>query len=137
MIRIGKSRIERSQKYSQLCADIQIDEKTAELYFRIDHAQEKYLCQGRADAFVVAILPLAIRHNHSIVCEDVISERLHYQLNEYFIPTLIFEKGEEEPISIQAEPESAAYPNQGAIGTVFSDDVHSLYTIMQHGKGYG
>lgn len=134
MIRIGKSRIERSQKYSQLCADIQIDEKTAELYFRIDYAQEKYLCQGRADAFVVAILPLAIRHNHSIVCEDVISERLHYQLNEYFIPTLIFEKGEEEPISIQAEPESAAYPNQGAIGTVFSDDVHSLYTIMQHGK---
>lgn len=134
MIRIGKSRIERCQRYSQLCADIQIDEKTAELYFRIDHAQEKYLCQGRADAFVVAILPLAIRHNHSIVCEDVISERLHYQLNEYFIPTLIFEKGEEEPISIQAEPESAAYPNQGAIGTVFSDDVHSLYTIMQHGK---
>lgn len=134
MIRIGKSRIVQEQGYSRLCADIQIDEKTIELYFRVEHTQEKYLCKGRADAFVVAVLPLALRHNQSIVCEDAISERLHYQLNEYFIPTLTFEKGEEEPISIQAEPESEAYPNQGAVGTVFSNDVHSLYTILQSGK---
>ncbi len=134
MIKIGKSRITQIQGYSQLCADIQIDGKLVNVYFRVDSIQEKYLCKGHADAFAVALLPLAVRRNHSIVCEDVISERLHYQLNEYLIPTLAFEMGMERPISIRAKTESASYPNQGAVGAIYSNDLHSLYTVLQYGR---
>ncbi len=134
MIKIGKSFIMRIEGNSRLCADIQIDEEIFTIYFMVDSTQEEYLCVGRADAFVLSVLPLAIREKHEIVCEELMSERLCYQLNEYLIPALLFEMGEEKHIRIKAPFTTEIYPNQRAVGALFKDDIASYYTIMKHSK---
>lgn len=132
MIIVGKSYIAHDTGNSKLCADIQIDEKHFTIYFMIDDAQENYFAIGRADAFVMSILPLAIQGNHEIICEELLSERLCYQLNEYLIPALIFEKGREHLIKIKAPFIAEPYLNQKAVGTIFDGSADSIYTIMKH-----
>lgn len=134
MIRIGKAYMVRRHGKSRLCADISIGVKRRTLWFAVDSIQEKYLCKDRADAFVMSLLPIAMRERHEIICEDFMSERLQYQLNEYLIPALI-NKEDLGVVRIHASIAKGKYSNKGAIGTFFSGDANSLYTIMNHGRG--
>ena len=56
----------------------------------MESTHAEYLCIGRADPFVMALLPAAMRGGHEIVCEDAMSERLHHQLCGHVIPALAF-----------------------------------------------
>lgn len=129
---IGKSYIVRKERFSRLCADITIGKRGIRFWFAVDTSQEDSLCVGRADAFVVAFLPMAMRGNYDIACEDPMSERLLYQLNNYLIPTLAFAGGTYHLIHISAACTKKKYLSQGAVGTGFSGGVDSLYTIMRH-----
>ncbi|MCI9127771.1 MAG: hypothetical protein HFG28_11415 [Eubacterium sp.] len=134
MIKIGKIYIMRRQGVSRLCADISIGRKRSTLWFAVDRAHEPFLCGNRADAFVMALLPTAIRGRHEIICENFMSERLQYQLNEYLIPALISNRADLKFVQIHAPMVKEKYTNCGAIGTVFSGDAESLYTVMKHGR---
>lgn len=133
MLTIGKSYLTRSGSMTRLCADITIGRHKTTLWFAVETAQEDCLCVGRADPFVVALLPTAMRGKHEIICKDTFSERLHHQLSSYVIPALAFAGEIYHIISIKAPLTAAAYPNQGAVGTGFSGGVDSMYTIMCHG----
>ncbi len=137
MIHIGKSYIQRVDGQSRLCADITIGNHRNTLWFSVDNSQEQYLCLGRADAFVMAFLAAAMRGDHELVCEDPMSERLHYQLNCDLIPALSSAIDRYHPIHITAPLTAEPYPNAGAVGTAFSGGVDSLYTIMTHGADCG
>ncbi len=133
MIKIGKVYIVRRLGHSRLCADISIGRKSSTIWFSVDSMQENHLCRDRADAFVLALLPVAMREKHGIVCEDFMSEQLQYQLNEYLIPALI--NGDDlESVQIHAPIAKEKYSNNGAVGSIFSGDADSLYTIMNHGR---
>lgn len=132
MLNIGKSYIVRMNGTSRLCADLTIDNRRATLWFGVDNAHEEWLALGRADAFVMALLPSAMRGGHEIVCEDPMSERLHYQLINGLIPTLAFAGELYHPIKITASLTAEKTPSQGAVGTGFSGGVDCLYTIMCH-----
>ncbi len=136
MIHIGKSYIQRVDSTSRLCADITIGDRRNTLWFSVDRSQESYLCVGRADAFVMAFLAAAMRGNHTMVCDDPMSERLHYQLSQYLIPTLAFAGKYYHRFHISAPLTSKPYPNKDAVGTAYSSGVDSLYTIMRHGRDY-
>ena len=133
MLNIGKSYIVQTAGTSRLCADLTIDNHRTTLWFSVDCMHEEWLALGRADPFVVALLPKAMRGGHKIVCEDPISERLHYQLTNGLIPTLVFAGEDYQPITIIAPLTSERVSNQGAVGTGFSGGVDCLYTIMRHG----
>ena len=133
MLRIGKAHIVRVDGTSRLSADLIIGTRRATLWFGVDSAYEEWLSLGRADPFVMALLPGAMRGAHEIVCEDPMSERLHYQLSNGLIPTLAFAGKSYHPIRIIAPLTSEGVANQGAVGTGFSGGVDCLYTIMQHG----
>lgn len=135
MLKIGKSYIVRTDGISRLCADIAIDGHKQTLWFGLDSAQEDCLVAGRADPFVMAVLPAAMRGGHEIMCEDAISERLHYQLCEYLIPALSLAGDMYCKIHITAPLTAEPYPNRSGFGTSFSDDVDSLYTVSRHGPG--
>lgn len=135
MMRIGKTYVERRDDKSYLCADIVIAGHKATLWFAIEQSQEDYLCIGRADPFVTALLPGAMRGNHEIICEDYVSERLYYQLNAHLIPALSFAGEIYHPIKIKAPLAAETCRNAGAVGTGFSGGVDSLYTIMHHSAG--
>ena len=133
MLKIGKTYLKRVGDLTHLCADLTIGDRRTTLWFGVDSAQEEYLAPGRADAFVMALLPAAMRGGHEMVCEDPMSERLHYQLVNGLIPALSFAGDLYHIIKITAPLTTEQVPNLGAVGTGFSGGVDSLYTIMKHG----
>lgn len=135
MLRIGKTYLKRLEGSTRLCADVSANGRGVTLWFSVDSAQEDWLAIGRADAFVMAFLPGAMRGGLEIVCEDPMSERLHYQLVNGLIPTLAFAGELYRPIQITAPLTAEGLSNQGAVGTGFSGGADCLYTIMSHGKG--
>ena len=133
MLKIGKTYLERTGGSTRLCADLTVGDRQTTLWFGVDGAQEEYLALSRADPFVMALLPGAMRGGHEIVCEDPMSERLHAQLANGLIPTLSFAGELYHPIKITAPLTAEQVPNQGAVGTGFSGGADCLYTIMSHG----
>lgn len=131
---IGKTYIIRKEKFSYLSADITIDNHGITLWFAVDTLQEDCLSIGRSDAFVMALLPMAMRKNYDIVCEDLISERLMYQLNNYLIPILSLSGDLYSQIRVYGPYTRMLYSGRSAVGTGFSGGVDSLYTIMRHDK---
>lgn len=134
MIRIGTVYLQHTDGQTRLCADIILNQRGTTLWFAVSADKEAYLCQERSDAFVMALLPMAMRGGHDIVCETPMSERLHYQLEQYLIPALAAAGTLYHVISIQASLKKDGVKNAKGIGTGFSGGVDSLYSIMTHGK---
>lgn len=134
---IGKSYIKHENGVPRLCADITFGDRQITIWFALEMGDESWLALGRADAFVVALLTVAMRKGHDITCDDPMSERLHYQLENVLVPSLAHAGELFNPIRINARLTTEVFPNQGAVGTGFSGGVDSLYTIMTHGNDSG
>lgn len=135
MLTIGRSRVVRESGQARLRAEISFQEHKTTLWFAVKPSQRHFLAAGRADPFVMALLPAAMRRGQDVVCEDPLSERLHYQLEKELIPALAFRGGVYHPVKIIAPLTSEVYPGEGAAGTGFSGGVDCLYTINRHGSG--
>ena len=90
MIKIGKNYIVYKETDAQLCSDIMLNEQKITVWFSVETGEEKFLCKGAADPFVMAILPIAVQSGHDIMCEDAMSARLYYQMNHFLIPIITF-----------------------------------------------
>ncbi|MBD5559072.1 MAG: hypothetical protein HDQ87_01735 [Clostridia bacterium] len=134
MLKISKTYLEQKGDSTRLCADVSIGAREATLWFAVDSIHADWLALGRADGFVMALLPGAMRGKHDIVCEDPMSERLHGQLVRGLIPALTFAGGQYHPIQITAPLTSEKLLNGGAVGTGFSGGADCLYTVMSHGR---
>lgn len=135
MIQIGRVYLQHADGQTRLCADITLNQRGTTLWFSVSEEKEAYLCAERSDAFVMALLPMAMRGGHEIVCETPMSERLHYQLEQYLIPALVAAGTLYHPITIKAPLTREGVKNRNAVGTGFSGGVDSLYTVMTHGEG--
>lgn len=133
MLTIGKSRIEQANGAARLCADVTVGDRRTTLWFAVDAGQAGCLAAGRADPFVMALLPGAMRGGHTIFCEDPLSERLHHQMREYLIPALCSAGGPYRPVRLDAPLNGEAHRSLGAVGTGFSGGVDCLYTVLTHG----
>lgn len=129
MLKISKSYIVREDGVSCLCADLTIENRKTTMWFGVPRAHEDWLAIGRADPFLMAMLPGAMRGAHEILCEDPMSERLHYQLRTELIPALSFAGDLYHNIKIFSPLTPNGISNQGAVGTGYSGGVDSLYTI--------
>lgn len=134
MLQIGQTYVQYADGQARLCADITLNGRGTTLWFGVEEGQADYLCPQRSDAFVMALLPTAMRGGYPVTCETPMSERLHYQLENYLIPTLCAAGDLYHPVSIQAPLTSEPIKNKRGVGTGFSGGVDSLYTIMTHGK---
>lgn len=133
MLIIGKIQKHHSHGQARICAEITLNGRSTTLWFGVSEAQEAYLCDQRSDAFILALLPTAMRGGYDISCDTPMSQRLHYQLEQYLIPTLCSAGERYHPVSIHAPLTSERLQNNGGVGTGFSGGVDSLYTIMTHG----
>lgn len=134
MLQIGEVYIQHTDGQARLCSDISLNGRGTTLWFGVDEAQAEYLCRQRSDAFVMALLPTAMRGGYSLVCQTPMSQRLHYQLENYLIPSLCAAGDLYHPVSIQAPLTSESVENKQGVGTGFSGGVDSLYTVMTHRK---
>ena len=110
-----------------------IGDRRNTLWFAVDESRERYLAAGRADPFVMAMLPMAMQKGGMLRCDDPMSAQLHYQLSHILIPTLASVGGIYKPLAVEATVTTETGPSAGAVGTGFSGGVDSLYTVMTHG----
>ena len=61
MLEIGKLYITHTDAQARLCADIILNGRGTTLWFGVEEDQADYLCDKRSDAFVMALLPAAMR----------------------------------------------------------------------------
>lgn len=92
MIRIGRVSLAPAGERVRLCAEVEQEGQTQILWFEVDGCYAEHLCTDRADPFVFALMPLAVGTRQDIQCADGVSERLHYQLEQYLLPALCGEK---------------------------------------------
>ena len=133
MLKIGKTYLHHTDGQVRLCADISLNGRGTTLWFGVDEAQADCLCAQRSDAFVMALLPTAMRGGYTIQSESPVSRQLHYQLTNYLIPTLCQVGDLYHPVQIHAPLRAEPVKNAGGVGTGFSGGVDCLYTVMTHG----
>ncbi len=133
MLMIGNSTISLGDRSACLSAPVSVSSHETRLWFSVDRNQETFLAAGRADPFVMALLPLAMRGGHDIECLDPMSARLHFQLTTSLIPSLASMGTLYHEIRIKAPLTDEPVRNGGAVGTGFSGGVDSLYTVFTHG----
>ena len=123
MVKIGMPYlVHKEDKWTRLCADVSMEDRTVTLWFGVAQEQEGYLTQGRCDPFVMALLPFALRGGHDMVCEGAMSERLHYQLEHYLIPILAAELPGCSNLSVSAALKREPVENLGGVGVALLGD---------------
>lgn len=134
MLSIGEIYLEKLDDQTRLCGELSLNGRGMTLWFGVDPAQQHYLCAQRSDAFVMALLPAAMRGGHDIVCTTPISSRLKYQLENHLIPALTTVGDWYRPIKIQGPMTHAPVSNLGGVGVGFSGGVDCMYSLMTHGR---
>ncbi|MCQ2455366.1 MAG: hypothetical protein MJ090_04435 [Clostridia bacterium] len=134
MIKIGKPYLSETENgATRLCAIVNYDGKDEEIWYEVEQEFSKYLCFERADAFLLAFLPYAMAFKHDIEISAPISERLFYQLTNYYIPALSKFSNYYSLIKIIPESlDSTNYVVGNGVGTGFSAGVDSFYSVCKH-----
>ncbi len=135
MIKIGKPYLKNmNDGTTRLCCVVNYDGTNQEIWYGVENAFADYLCYERADAFVLAFLPYAMAFGYDVKVEGTLSERLHYQLTNYYIPALSKFTKYYKKIEIKYDKlDSTNYcKNANGVATGFSAGVDSFYTVLKH-----
>ena len=146
-IKIGKPYVKEIDsdvlgKAVRLCAQITMENpntkknETKECYFEFEKRYKEYLCSERSDAFVMGLLSTAMENNMDIEFDAPISERLYYQLTNYYIP-MISLNNKDYPlynIKLIGPYDNTVIKNEGAVATGCSGGVDSFYTMLHHSE---
>lgn len=135
-IKIEVPYISESQEYMRLsaetvwCFDGQVINKT--LFFEVEKKWGAYLTCDRSDAFVLALLELAMEKKCDIEYQAPLSETLKYQLEQYLITVCSRKFKALSPIKLIGETTDEVPKSLGVAGTGFSGGVDSFYSILSH-----
>jgi hypothetical protein len=116
----------------RLSAEVSINGEKKILWCETDQEYEQFLLLERLDAFLVAILPLAMRIGKNIICEAPVTEQFLHNLNQTLIPLLC--KGDSRLFNskIIANTDSSKLISENGIATGMSCGVDSLYTTLMY-----
>lgn len=118
--------------YTRLCSDIQLDGEMQNIWYEVDNEYAQYLCSERADAFLVAVLPLAAAFHHDIKIVDCpVSEQIFWQIRNILLPALDKYSNYYKNISIDCSLDNTKF-DSFAVGTGFSSGVDSFYTLLKN-----
>lgn len=135
MINIGKPYIVEESinntEWVSLCSDITYKNETKTLFFRVGKEWGGYLCAEKADAFLMAVLPLSLWYGDDIVCDAPVSEKLYWNLMTGYIPAMHEANSFFHSFSIECDTDAAAYCGK-AVGTALSCGVDSFYTVLSN-----
>lgn len=138
MLILKQPRIESNIECSRLVCPVVISEQEGvqreeTLWYEVENEYASYLCRERLDGALVSVLSYAMHNKHDIICEMPISERLYYQLVNFYIPIISREMPEwNHKIEITAQTISERIENSNAVGTSVSGGVDSFYSIFEN-----
>lgn len=115
-------------------ADFEYSEGIKTLWYSVNKKYAKYLTTEKSDAFVVGLLLLAMQKNEDIHIEGKMSEKLYYNLNNYYINMLSLAMPQLHQIKLYPESldDGTSYDCEQCVGTGFSGGVDSFSTIYDH-----
>ena len=117
---------------ARLLSDITIDGKKETLFFEVEQQYQQFLVTDRIDAFVAALITLAMEKKLDIESEYPISEQLYYQLVNYYIPVLANNQSELHDIYLNIPTIESLKSKEFAVATGCSGGVDSFYSILHH-----
>jgi len=130
---IGQPEINKTGGKARLCCRITWETGSYDMWYEVDACFEEYLCAERADAFLLAVLPYAMRQAIDIRVDAVLSEQLYYQLTMIYIPALAKNTKSYHSIRLECDDlDNRVLASQNATGTGFSGGVDSFYTVCTH-----
>lgn len=133
MIIIKQPSILQEGKYSKLRCFIEVNKEEQEVWFSVKKEYEKFLVDEQVDAFLVAILPYAMKLGEDIKIEGIVSERLFYTISNYLIKAISIAIPECKEIKIHyTKLNNNPLKTIGEVGTGYSAGVDSFSTIYDH-----
>lgn len=119
--------------YAEVAFDLRLGNKAETLWYRVSPKYGQYLCDDRADSFIVSFLAFAMEHNLNLRSNYPISEKLWFQLTTQVMPQLaVTSGGDGEEISIIAETTKEVYSDAHGVGTGMSCGVDSFATLYEY-----
>lgn len=103
-----------------------------ELYYEIESKEKINFDSEIADGFLVALLPLAMKKGYNIEVDAGISEKLYFQLTEFYIPIIARYQNDQQTIKIIAKYLYNNKINNCAVATGASGGVDSFYSICKY-----
>jgi hypothetical protein len=135
MMRIHVPEIVHNAVSISLQAEIRYAGHTSELWYSVAPEWAEYLTPERSDAFVVALLPIAMSAGEDIHVAGAMSEKLYYNLKSYYIPVLRALIPSLKPVTIIPErmsPEHFPSAGKSTVVTGFSGGVDSFCVLADH-----
>jgi len=103
------------------------------MWYEVEDRDMQYLCAERADAFLLAILPYAMKESIDVNVDAPLSEQLYYQLTTTFIPALAGNTKTWRSFRLECDSlDNTVLPSANAVGSGFSGGVDSFYTVYTH-----
>lgn len=131
MIFLKKPYIKSTKTKSKLIFELLIDNEEKKVWFEVDNEYKDYLCDDRVDAIFVGILSYALRNNHDIKSDSVITEDIIYKVERYLIPSLTKYSKDLHNIKIDIRTVKAI-KNIGKVGTGCSCGIDSIHAILKN-----
>ncbi len=120
-------------------ADIHKHGKTKFLWYSVDRQFQQYIEPLRSDSFLMALFVEAMHQQLDIEIEGVVSEKLLYNLQHYFMKIVLQTFPDSKPINIIAKQVSSEQIIKKAMGGVksgtatgFSGGVDSFSVVLDH-----
>ena len=132
MIIIKEPQIIKKHKKVRLSADIDINNSIKTLWVEVDDKYAKYLVKDRCDAFLIALLPIAMRYKKDIICNSTVSEELLHNLRTLLIPTLSKNGEGFYKTRISADVNNKVIQNADAVGTGLAMGVDSMHAVCKY-----
>ena len=104
------------------------------LYYEVDEKYAQYLCDDRADAFLLGLLNCAMYQDEEIICCTGVTNELLFQLTTFYMPILAKNNPELHNVRIQAQAAPAPEYSGTAVVTGNSGGVDALYSALRFSK---
>src|SRR5258708_7956337 len=81
---IGPPKIRHDAGRAILMADVRFNSQSGQLWYAVEGKYDSLLVSTRLDGFLVGLLPLAMKLGEDIKLEAPVSEKLYYNLANYY-----------------------------------------------------
>ena len=136
-MRISPAQLREDGPVVTVSASIEVDGKSHTLWYSVEREHAGWLTRDRQDAFVVALLPLAMKRPEDLHVEGALSERLFYNLTNYYIRILSASIRSLHAVRVAPEQLAATRiePAPRGVAAGFSGGVDSFSLLADHLDG--
>jgi hypothetical protein len=132
VLKLGPPYISLEDGVARLNCDMEMNGDLVTLFVETSIENEKYLLYERLDAFLVVVLPYAMRMGHDISCRCPVTTILLHNIKDVLIPHLVSHDPRLHYTTIIADQDSGDLPCGAAIGAGMSCGIDSLYTAYRY-----